>query len=139
MKKDVEVIVVIPVGPGCMLSFIADTIESYIYYSRHSYQFIIADDSHRNTGAHLKLLYPDIEVVATSRPMGRWGGLYITLSHAFRYALKHYNFKVLLRMDTDALVIGRSPETVAINFFTKNPHIGIAGQYPFDYNGNPWN
>ena len=65
-------------------------------------------------------------------------GLYITLSRAFLYAFKQYNFKTLLKLDTDALITGHSPEQDAIRLFETNSGIGIAGQYLLDYDGNLW-
>jgi len=138
VKKQVDIVVVIPVGPNTPIAFVKDTIESFIFYTRRSYQFIIADDSHQGIGNELKKTYRGIEIVATPRPMGGWAGLYINEATAFQFAIKNYVFKTLLKLDTDALVIGWEPEKEALELFNEHPSIGIAGQYPNDYDGNPW-
>jgi hypothetical protein len=70
--------------------------------------------------------------------MGKLCGLYITLCMAFRHALENYHFQAVLRMDTDALIIGAAPEQEALDLFHRKSTIGIAGQYPLDYAGRPW-
>jgi len=138
MKPAFDAVIVIPVGPNSSVEFIADTIRSYIHNTRSSYKIIIADDSHQGIGNEVKKIFPDTEILLTLKPMGGWAGLYINLCHAFRHAVRHYHFGVLLKLDTDALVIGPEPEKDALKYFSKHPQTGIIGQYPNDYFGNPW-
>lgn len=138
MKKDIQLVIVIPVGPNCRPDFLADTLDSIQTYIRSGYQVLLADDSQRGTGEDIREQYPDCVVLETDRSMGKLGGLYVTLSRAFRYAIEHYRFEALLRMDTDAMIIGENPETAALDLFRSKPAIGIAGQYPLDYEGKPW-
>lgn len=138
VKKEVEVVVVIPVGPNTPVAFVKDTIDSYIFYTKASYQFIIADDSQQAIGKALKTYLPDIDVIATVKPMGAWAGLYINEATAFQHAVLNYRFKALLKLDTDALVIGSAPEEAALKLFVNHPQIGMAGQYPNDYEGSAW-
>jgi hypothetical protein len=138
VKKQVDVVVVIPVGPNVPIAFVKDTIDSYLYYTRSSHQFIIADDSHQGIGKELQLVYPGIDVLPTPKPMGGWAGLYINEATAYRFAVEHYRFKALLKLDTDALIIGCAPEEDAFRLFETEPSVGMAGQYPNDYDGKPW-
>lgn len=138
MKVSVDLIVVIPLGPNCQLSFIADTISSVRHYVHCDHRILLADDSQKGTGRELQKLFPWIETIETERPMGKLCGLYLTLSMAFRHVLDRYHFKALLRMDTDALIIGRNPERAAFELFRREPDAGMAGQYPLDYDGRPW-
>lgn len=138
MKTKYQLIVVIPVGPACQLHHVGDTIESINFYVSSSFRIILADDSQKGTGEKIRQHFKDIDVVETGESMGKLCGLYITLCLAFRYALKHYEFDALLRMDTDALIIGPSPDKEALDLFHRNSTIGIAGQYPLDYQGHPW-
>ncbi len=138
MKTFHELVVVIPIGPTCNADFIDDTIRSLLHYTVNTPKIILADDSQKGTGNFLKIIFPDIDVVSTEKNLGKFCGLYINLSQAFQHALKHYSFKVLLRMDTDVLIIGNDPAYEAIQLFEQHPDIGIAGQYPLDYNGKPW-
>ncbi|MDB5110293.1 MAG: hypothetical protein JWR67_1407 [Mucilaginibacter sp.] len=139
LKPYYNTIVVIPVGPGSCTDFIADTINSFIYYNQLTYRIILADDSHQGIGTAIASYYPGVEVIPTRKPMGGWAGLYITLALAFRHAIENYRFSVLLKLDTDALVIGSNPQQEILQHLTLNPLIGIAGQYPLDYHGKPWN
>lgn len=138
MKQTFELVVVIPVGPACKPEFIEDTVRSINYYVRSSCMVILADDSQKGTGARLQERLPDLDVFITPHAMGKLCGLYITLSLAFCYALDKYEFRALLRMDTDALLIGKSPEKDAFHLFDCAPSVGIAGQYPYSYNGDIW-
>lgn len=138
MKTAYNLIIVIPVGPTCKAGYIRDTINSIRFYLRCRYKIILADDSQKGTGHQLAREYPEVDVVETGSPMGKLCGLYITLSLAFRHALEKYTFEAVLRMDTDALIIGPAPEKEALALFHSNSTVGIAGQYPLDYAGRPW-
>lgn len=135
MKK-VTLVVVIPIGPFCRFEYICDTIESVIHYVSNSHVIILNDDSGKDTGQAVKNRFPDLIVLKTSKNYGRDAGLYLNLSQAFIYAYKHFDFEVLLRLDTDALVIGYNAEIEAIKFFTDHPDVGLIGSYRFDCNGD---
>ncbi len=138
MKPYFDVIVVIPVGPNSSVAFAGDTLRSYVFYTRSSFKIIIADDSHQGLGTAIQSDFPEADVIRSAKPMGGWAGLYIMLSEAYQHALHNYKFTALLKIDTDALVIGAEPEKDAIALFREHPFTGIAGQYPFDYHGMPW-
>ena len=132
-----ELVVVMPVGPACRTAFIADTLHSIAHYTSGSYKIVLADDSQQGTGKTIQHLFPDADVVPTPHSMGKLCGLYVTLSMAFQHVLRYYHFDALLRIDTDALMTGPDPHREAAALF-KNKHIGLAGQYPLDYEGEPW-
>lgn len=138
-KARYDVILVIPIGPGTNINFIADTIESYLYYTLRTVKLVLVDDSRQMTGAGLKERFPDAELFITPRSRGGWAGLYINLSLAFKHILDRYEFSVLLKLDTDALIINWEPEKEALELFENKPLAGMAGQYPDDYAGEPWN
>jgi hypothetical protein len=138
MKKDVHLIVVIPVGPGCIPEFVLDTIDSIRSYTTANRAVIIIDDSGKGTGNALQEVNPTLEVLVTPRRYGLFGGLYISLARAFSYILERYTFAALLRLDSDALIIGSHPENDAIAAFKANTRLGLLGQYPCDYYGVPW-
>ena len=124
-----DLIIVIPVGPACDPAFLKDTIESIQAYTTCRYQLIIADDSQKNTGASMKAIFPDLDVIVTLKNLGKVAGLYSNLSRAYAFALEHYLFKVLLKMDDDALMIGPEPEQRALQLFAARPQIGMAGRH----------
>jgi hypothetical protein len=53
------------------------------------------------------------------------------------YALDHYRFRTLLRMDVDALLIGPGVERAAISRLACEPETGILGSWLLDSNGQP--
>lgn len=144
MKSLIDLAIVIPTGPICKIEFVLDTIESVKYYVRCSHRIIISDDSH-NPVVHdsIKKYHPDVIVLKTAKNYGKGLGLYMTLSHAYRFALDEFNFHVLLRLDTDALIIGYEPESKILEFFKNNPSVGLAGRFikglsSPDQFGNVW-
>jgi hypothetical protein len=127
LNDSFDLIVVIPVGPSEVLAYVLDSIESVIRYTGPSTKIIVLDDSAQNTGALLQSLVPGIDVVKTPRNQGLHGGLYLTLSLGYLHAATNYDFKVLLKLDTDALVIGERPDHDAIEFFARHPRAGLIG------------
>ncbi len=144
MKTSIDLVIVIPVGPGCQTAFVLDTIDSIKRYVSCSYRIIISDDSHSSVVSEsLEREHPEVIILRTTRNYGKGLGLYITLSNAFSYALEKFQFCALLRLDTDALIIGPEPEAKILDFFKRNPSIGLAGRYVVglsseDQFGNTW-
>ncbi len=138
MKHSVQIVVVVPIGPNSSADFIADTIESFIFYTKSTFKIILADDSHQQIAEEVKKIISDADIIYTAKPMGGMSGLYINLAHAYKYALEHYDFDLIFKLDTDALIIGKEPEKEALQMLEENPDLGIAGQYPYEYSGKPW-
>ena len=138
MKHTVQIVVIVPIGPNSSADFIADTIESFIFYTRSAYKIIFVDDSYQQVGEQVKNIFPEADIIYTPKPMGGMSGLYINLAHAYKYSLEHYDFDLIFKLDTDALIIGKEPEKEALQMFKNYPEIGIAGQYPYQYSGKPW-
>jgi hypothetical protein len=124
-----DLVVVIPVGPNEVLEYVLDTIDSVIYYTGPSTRIIVVDDSAKGVGAVLQSRVGSVDVVKTPRNHGGHGGLYLTLSLGYLHAYENYEFKVLLKLDADALVIGQRPESDAIKFFEQHPNVGIIGLF----------
>ncbi len=132
MTKAYKLIAVIPVGPPDVLDYVLDTIDSITHYTGPERKIILLDDTGgKDTCDVLQSKLPDLDVVKTPRNNGLHGGLYLSLSLAYLHAYKNYDFKVLLRIDTDALVIGEEPEEDAIDFFARHPDAGIIGRYRY--------
>ena len=130
MKSLIDLVIVIPVGPNCNPAYILDTIDSIKQYVHCSYRIIISDDSHSAViSESIERQHPEIIILKTTRNYGKGLGLYITLSNAFCYALDHFRFSVLIRLDTDALIIGHGPEEKILDFFNTNLSMGMAGRY----------
>jgi len=129
MERNFDLIIVMPIGPNCNLHYINDTINSIKYYFSSKYKLILLDDSHKGAGAEIHRLHPDAEILKTKKNLGVNAGLYINLCQAYQHALEQYEFKLLLKIDDDALVTGKGPDQEALQFFKEWPKIGMAGLY----------
>jgi hypothetical protein len=139
MKQTAKLIVVMtvgPVGPTHRLEDILDTISSVLYYTSSDRKIIIQDNSSsHNVGAQLLEIFPELIVIRTPQNYGLSGGLYKAESLAYLFAHTMFNFQALMRMDTDALVIGEGLEDDAAAFFQANPNVGQIGTYMIGTNG----
>jgi len=141
MKSTYDLVVILPVGPGDNPDFIVDTIESIIFFCQCNLKLILADDSQQGLGQLIQSKFPEADCLVNAKSNGLGGGLYITLSLAFKHAVENYQFKTLLRIDTDALVIGLNPQRDAEELFLCNPNVGLGGLYKsgielVDFNNN---
>ncbi len=130
-----ETIIAIPVGPTCRLDYVRDTLDSIEHYVSSPHKILLLDDSGKETCRQAKASHPMVEILATDRNLGHGGGLYLNLSRGFQHALDHYEFSVLLRLDTDALLIGPDPDLDAKRHFQQYSRQGIIGSFEYDCNG----
>jgi len=141
-KQKVKTVILIPIGPDCQIRFIADTIESIYFYMSPSSKVILVDDSMKKTGNDILQQFNNVDVITIQggvrgRPnYGLLAGLYLSLSKGLKLAYEKYDFDVLLRMDTDALVIGSNPDDDAIAEFARDPNLGLIGSFRVDCRGN---
>ena len=139
MKQAVKLIVVMtvgPIGPTHRLEDILDTISSVLYYTSPDRKIIIQDNSStQNVGAQLQQTFPELIVIRTPQNYGLSGGLYKAESLAYLFAHSMFDFQTLIRMDTDALMIGEGLADDAVRFFQENPNVGQIGTYMIGTNG----
>jgi hypothetical protein len=129
-----DVTIVLPVGPSHEDEFVRDTIGSLCQFLPAS-RLIVLDDSGCETGR--RVAPPSTKVIVTPDGyQGLGGQLYRRLSLAFREALRQ-PFDVLLRLDTDAVLLGGTFVERAERLFAANPQIGALGAYKKDYAGTP--
>lgn len=106
--NDVDLVVVMPVGPD---NSGVDTVESVLHYCTSSVVVLAVDDSRLSTTAsQLGSIDPRVLRLESAGFPGIRGGLFVSLARAYQHAVDHYAFQTLLRLDTDALVIGANPE-----------------------------
>ena len=130
-----KLLVVMPVGPD---DSGADTIASIFAYCTESVIIIAIDDSKdASTKKFLETIDPRVIRLPSAGFQGIRGALFCSLAAAYRYAVEHYTFEVLLRIDTDALVVGPVPENDALQLFERQPLTGMLGSYRFGYDGQP--
>lgn len=124
-----ETVFVIPVGPRCETEFVADTIESIQYYAPKS-RIVVVDDSLRDLGVELANRFQVTVVEAGVH--GLFGSLYLNLSGGFQEALTR-PFRILVRLDTDALISGSDFEMKAIACFEADEYLGSLGSFRIGY------
>ncbi len=137
--EKVKLAVVIPVGPNLRYNFVLDTLRSVQHFMPEQLKIVIVDDSGENIGSALTHEEPSIDVVKTTRDSNErnaHGKLYLAVSLGFQHVLDNYDFSILLRFDTDALVIGAGAEDEALQFFEENPNVGLIGSYKVGSDGN---
>jgi hypothetical protein len=116
-----------------------DTVRSAIHYGGEGSKIIIQDNSHPlNTGKKIQEMFPQVDMVRSPRNYGLYGGLYKAESIALQHAYERYEFEALLRMDTDALLIGHGLADDAIAKIKATPNAGILGMYFMSGEGIAW-
>lgn len=126
-----DTVFLIPVGPNCRPDFVSDTIESILHFAPMS-RVIVVDDSRRGLGTTLAKRYRLTALDA--RAHGLFGNLYLNLSDGFRAALAQ-PFRILVRLDTDALISGSDFEGKALMRFDSDQSLGSLGSYRTGYSG----
>ena len=125
--KCVRIVVVMPVGPG---EDIDDTLESLRAFLDPSRAIVLVDDTGTDELAATTARLPDVAVVpAPGRAQGAHGGLWVKIAAGYAWACGRYRFDVLLRMDTDAVMLRPGIEDAALGRFHESPGVGLLGSY----------
>lgn len=128
-KRQIDTVVLIPVGPNVSRDFLVDNLESLRAYMAGTYFVILLDDSGKNSAAGIVSLNEGT-VIDTHGPNGVLGGGFASCKVlGVKYAVEHFTFRAILLLDTDALIIGYSPDLDAIRYFESHPTAGILGAY----------
>ena len=134
MKKEhVKLAVVLPVGPD---NEGADTIDGIFLYATPDVRIFAIDDSKKSTTRRFLETVDERIIVLQPAAQGIRGGLWTSLANAYAHIFERYAFDTLLRIDTDALVIGFNPEEDALRYFREHPKTGMLGSYRLDCNGD---
>jgi hypothetical protein len=126
-----ESVFVIPVGPKCRVEFVNDTIDSIWHFAPRA-RIIIVDDSRSGLSKDLELRHRLTALEAHAH--GLFGNLYLNLCDGFKEALTQ-PFRILIRLDTDALISGSDFEAKALECFHLDEHLGSLGSYRTGYSG----
>lgn len=117
----------IPAGPGDWEP-LRDTLESVLHYEGERSKAIVVDDGSIDCrAAAVQDVFPQVDVLRRPWPSGGPPRNLPIVVDGIRHALRHYEFDVLLKIDTDALVTGASPSAAAAEYFRANPSVGMAG------------
>ena len=124
-----DTVFVIPVGPRCRPDFVADTIDSIRFFAPMA-RIIVINDTGSELSIEFVRRYPVSVVEAVAH--GLFGSLYLNLSAGFTEALDQ-PFKILVRLDTDALIAGDDFEKKAIEIFQTDRRLGSLGSFRIGY------
>ena len=129
MRPRVRIAVIVPVGPQ---DDILDTLASVVHYTDLSRIIVVIDDTAAYTSnpEPVRALSRDIVVLPPPpNSPGGFGGLWVKLAFGYRWVLDRYEPEIILRLDADALLIGRGLESCAERVFAENPGVGLLGSY----------
>lgn len=129
-----SVVAVVITGPPDNLEYVSDTVDSVCHYLGPSRRIVVVDNSQKGNGEVLKARFPEIDVVKTPYDYGR-RGLYLTESLGYLHALRCCEFDCVLRVDSDAMLIGPRPEEAAARYFSEHPAAAMIGSWKIDCNG----
>lgn len=128
-------LILVPLGPNFPLAFVQDTINSFNHYMpAEDCEIWLMDDTCQITGVTssdipLRYVRSD-EVFPWPSRAGIWntyGPLSLKLLRTMAAARTEFDFDLVLRIDTDAIVTGPSPHLDAASQFAADPQIAIIG------------
>ena len=121
--------VLIPVGPDCDVAFVADTLASVRSYLPVRTPLTLIDNSGRGIAEQAAAGLDDADVLTRPSPAGIRGALFVNLARGMARAIARHDPEILLRMDTDALVIAPGLIEAARARFDEEPGLACVGAY----------
>jgi hypothetical protein len=127
-------IVLIPAGPATVREHLNDTIESAIHYIGSNCTVAVIDDSREDRFAYVANVFRNAVVMKAidcdeGKVSKTRGALFAKQVHTLKRLRRQYRFDILLRMDTDALMIGHAPHEDALRFVASHPDVGMIGAF----------
>lgn len=127
-RRAYPAVYVVLAGPGDWPA-LAEVLDSLARYEPDAKAVVVDDATIDCRERRVRTAYPDVDVVRR-----RWPSLgpprnFPPLAHGLRRALEEYDFEVLGKLDTDALVTGEGPSRAAAMLFERDPRVGMAGTY----------
>jgi hypothetical protein len=133
-RRRCDLVIVSAASDGEWLG-VEDMLDSLATYLDCSYEVVIADDA-TTDGTYERLLDAGCWVVRNPEKLYLFG-LDLTLRRAFSEASRLFDARVYLKIDPDALVIGRGLPDALLGAFSVDPRIGLLGTFRTDWNGEP--
>lgn len=127
--------VLIPAGPDTIRDFLEDTIASVNHHvGIEGCKVAVLDDSRQSRFRDLHEIFPNT-IVLQAPDYGeggrsrKGGSLFGKELSALKILSGSCRFDVLLKMDTDALVIGDRPQHEVLDVFNRAPDVGMVGAF----------
>jgi hypothetical protein len=120
-----DCLALMPVGPRSNIEYVQDTLDSFLhYFAPSSSLLLILDDTRKNelkdripNDSRVRVLDSQSCLVDGTKSHNTRGLLFVKQAVAVQMLSKEYDWKCLLRLDDDALVIGPNPQLDAIEAF----------------------
>lgn len=137
MKNILNCLVIMPVGPQSNPEHVLDTAASFSHYFTLSDSLLLILDDTRsnklgeyieNTG-RIRIIDSQALLKVDNKKRNTRGMLFVKQILALRAVSSEFEWKCLLRLDDDALVIGPNPHLDAIQKFSVEPGVGLLGAY----------
>ena len=136
-RRDVRAVVWFPVGPG-RRDALLDSIAALKASDRDGVAILIADDcSVDSRESVVRERFPDVEVVRTRAATGGPPRMWPMCRLALEHALEHYDFRLWVKMDSDALVTGPRFSESILERLDRESDAGIAGSFLRRADGAP--
>lgn len=140
-RMNSRVLVFLPLGPRAVPRFVADTVESFLFFSAPETLLILADDTHGQFPRHA---LPDSSRIfwrtlpaSSSRSHTTRGEFWVRQARLIRDIIREFDFDLLLRIDEDSLFIKPGFERMAMTKASSHPRTGILGQFRQMPDGTP--
>lgn len=118
---------VIPAGPRDWQP-LQDTVESIVHYEGGQAKVVVADDnSVACRAAIVRERFPDVDVIRGRWPSGGPPRQAPFQARIFEAVRRRYDFDVLIKMDTDAIVTGPGLGARAAEEFARHSELGALG------------
>lgn len=137
MKSTLDCLAIMPVGPRSRVEHVQDTLESFLHYFDPASSLLLVLDDSRS--ADLREVIPDSRQIRwidaqaciedNTKGHNTRGLLFIKQAAALQMVSKEFDWKCLLRLDDDALVIGPNPQLEALKVFEAEAGVGMLGAY----------
>jgi len=131
----VQCMVLIPAGPATVREYLDDTIDSINHHMTVSHCTVaLLDDSREGRFDDIGAAFPNVVVIkAADYHEGtgsvKRGSLFSKEIRALKQLMEQHRFDILLKMDTDTLIIGDSPQSDVLAFMERHPRVGMVGAF----------
>jgi len=137
MKVMLDCLAIMPVGPRSKIEYAQDTLASFLqYFEPGNSLLLILDDTRNNEleerirdSQQVRVVKAQSWLEGDTKSHNTRGLLFVKQAVAIQMLSREYDWKCLLRLDDDALVIGPNPHIDAIRAFEAEPKVGMLGAY----------
>jgi hypothetical protein len=135
-ERSYHAVYVVMAGPGDAAP-LRDLLDSLAHYEPGAKTILVDDATTDCRERIVRDAFPLVDVVRMRWPSSGPPGNLPPLALGLRTALDRYDFEVLGKLDTDALVTGGRPSAAAAELFARDPGVGMAGTYRVGGDGRP--